>query len=285
MIQLCIIWMRLKWMGGKSLLPFQYYIGHLRFWLKLLAVLMVAACAGCIPMSRTIYPTYTPTPITPTPTPTITPVWFPPTSTPVPPATPTSIPPTSDPRPPYGALIYTDTFRTPADWTARQVAGGSAAFGKNELSLAITGNKLYLYSLRLRPVLVNFYAEITVTLVFCSGVDEYGLLLRADSAINYYRVGFSCDGRARLDRIEDSGAASILDWQYGSGIPLGGPSITRLAVWAREDQLGVLSNGRLVFTLKDPKFSSGGLGVYARSSGSQPVTVNFSDLSVWEITP
>ena len=254
---------------------------RLRLWL----VMMFAVCAGCVPMNRTIYPTYTPTPVTPTPTPTITPVWFPPTSTPVPPATPTSLPPTSDPRPPLGALIYTDTFQTPALWTSRQAAEGRAAFGRTELSLAITGSKLYLYSLRLSPALVNFYAEITVTLVFCSGVDEYGLLLRADSAVNYYRVGFSCDGRARLDRIVDSGAAGLLDWQYGSGIPLGGPGITRLAVWARGDQLGVLSNGRLIFTHKDPKLTSGGFGVFARSSGSQPVTVNFSDLAVWELAP
>jgi len=251
----------------------------------LLAAALVLASTGCLPAARTLYPTFTPTQMIPAPTATLTPVWFPPTVTPTQLPTPSPLPPTPDPRPVFGSLIYTDTFQNPALWTARQAAQVSAAFGSRELSLTISGSKMYIYSLRAAPLLTNFYTELTANPVFCSGLDEYGLLLRAASANDYYRVGVSCDGRARVDRILDSGAASLLDWQYASGIPLGGPSMARLAAWAIGDTFGLMVNDRLVLSFKDPKLASGGLGVYARSAGSQPVTVNFMDLSVWEVLP
>jgi len=250
-----------------------------------LAVFLALASTGCLPIARTLYPTLTPTQTIPAPTATLTPVWFPPTATPTLLPSPSPLPPTPDPRPVFGSLIYTDTFQNPALWSARQADQVSAAFGGSELSLTISGSKMYIYSLRSTPQLTNFYTELTANPVFCSGLDEYGLLLRAASTNDYYRVGVSCDGRARVDRILDSGAASLLDWQYASGIPLGGPSMARLAAWAIGDTFGLMVNDRLVLTFKDPKLTSGGLGVYARSAGSQPVTVNFMDLSVWDVLP
>ena len=255
------------------------------FFRILLAAFLVISSAGCLPVARTVYPTLTPTQTIPAPTATLTPVWFPPTATPTLLPSPSPLPPTPDQRPAFGSLIFTDTFQNPALWSARQAAQVSAAFGSRELSLTISGSKMSIYSLRSTPQLTNFYTELTANPVFCSGLDEYGLLLRAASANDYYRVGVSCDGRARVDRILDSGAASLLDWQYASGIPLGGPSIARLAAWAINDTFGLMVNDRLVLTFKDPKLTSGGLGVYARSAGSQQVTVNFMDLSVWEVLP
>ncbi len=246
-------------------------------------LLLSCLAEGCSPFSRPVYPTYTPTPITPTPTPTLTPVWFPPTITPTPLPSSTPLAATPDPHPETGALIYTDTFHTPALWTSRQIADASAAFGKDELTLAITGSKVYVYSLRLNPLLGDFYAELTANPVFCRGLDEYGWLVRAASPSDYYRIGVSCDGQAHIDRVLESSAAALLTWQYGPGIPPGGPSLVRLGVWARGGEIGLLANNQLVLTINDPKLASGGLGVYARSASNLPVTVNFSDLSVWEV--
>jgi hypothetical protein len=39
-------------------------------------------------------------------------------------------------------------------------------------------------------------------------------------------------------------------------------------------------NGQYQFTVRDPSFPSGALGVFARSQGETAVTVNFSDLVV-----
>lgn len=251
----------------------------------LLVVLLVVCAAGCAPLGRTVYPTFTPTAVIPSPTPTLTPVWFPPTVTPTLQPSATPLPPTPDPRPALAGLIFSDTFQTPALWSARQLAQASAAFGPAELSLAISGSRLFIFSLRQSPQLTDFYAEVTANPVFCSGLDEYGLLLRAASASDYYHLGVSCDGRARVERMVAGNQAVLLDWQYASGIPLGGPSIARLAAWARGDTFGLLVNDRLVLTFHDPKLMAGLLGLYARSAGSQPVTVNFSDLSVWELAP
>ncbi len=252
-------------------------------WMRWACLLLVGLLAACAPLNPPLYPTYTPSPSVPAPTPTITPVWFPETDTPTPLPSPTSPPATPDPRPPTGRLIYSDTFQTPSAWSTGQLAGAQAAFGVQEVSLTITGGKASIAAQRPSQGLSDFYAEITANPVFCRGLDEYGLQVRAASAGDYYRLGVSCDGQARVDRVLAYTAQSLITWQYAAGIPLGGPSIARLAVWAKGDSFGFLVNQQLVLTFKDPKLSVGGLGVYARSASSQPVTVNFSDLLVWEL--
>ena len=232
-----------------------------KFFPKVLcAIFLILLTSGCLPVGRIIYPTFTPTRTIQPATATVTPVWFPPTVTPTLLPTPSPLAPTADPRPALGRVIFTDTFETPALWSARQIAQASAAFGRAELSLTISGSKLFIYSLRQSPLLTNFYLELTANPVFCNGLDEYGLLLRAASPNDYYRVGVSCDGQARVDRIINSGADSLLDWKYASGIPLGGPSMAHLAAWAIGDTFGFMVNDRLVFTFKDPKLTVGTLG-------------------------
>jgi hypothetical protein len=42
-------------------------------------------------------------------------------------------------------------------------------------------------------------------------------------------------------------------------------------------------NGRYQFTINDPSFPSGALGVFVRSVGETPAVVSFSDLTVQSI--
>ena len=44
-------------------------------------------------------------------------------------------------------------------------------------------------------------------------------------------------------------------------------------------------NGQYQFTIHDPVLTSGGVGVFARSTNNMAVTVNFSDLVVYEVNP
>ena len=114
-----------------------------------------------------------PTPILPTPTasatstPTI--VWFPPTATFTPYPTATSLPPTPDQRPGIGAVIFTDDFSDPTLWVLSSNENGRAAFGKNELTIAIQEQKAYVFGQRTEPSLSDFYAEITASPNLCQG--------------------------------------------------------------------------------------------------------------------
>jgi hypothetical protein len=67
-------------------------------------------------------------------------------------------------------------------------------------------------------------------------------------------------------------------------VPLGAPGEVRLGVWASGTELRFFLNGHFQFGVSDPTLKQGSLGVFARAVGSTPVTVLFSDLSVYAVT-
>jgi hypothetical protein len=188
-------------------------------------------------------------------------------------------------RPGIGPLILTDDFSAPEAWVLSEVEGGSARLGKNELTIAIAKQRVYVNSLRLEPQLGDFYAEITASLTFCRGLDEYGVILRAASTQDFYRFGITCDGQVRLDRIYRGQASSPQPLLLSGSVPLGAPSSSRLAVWAKGAELRFFVNEELQFTVQEGTIPAGLLGFFARSASDEPLTVNFSDLSIWELTP
>jgi len=223
--------------------------------------------------------TLTPSPTIPS-TPTI--VWFPPTATFTP--FPTQIiTPTQDLRPGLGSIILTDDFYTSTLWTLNVTPQGRIALGKNELTIALSAPKTYLYSLRKEPVLSDFYIEITASPNLCQGLDEYGLLLRVSPAMGYYRFSLSCNGQVRLDRVAGGQASSPQPWMMSGAFPPGAPSSSRLAAWLVGNELRFFVNDYYQFTIRDPLLKSGGIGIFARSTTDHALTINFSNLVIREI--
>jgi hypothetical protein len=56
-----------------------------------------------------------------------------------------------------------------------------------------------------------------------------------------------------------------------------------IGVWAVDGELRLFLNGRYQFGFSDTSFPSGGLGVFALSQGTDPVSVTFSDLKIYEV--
>ena len=249
----------------------------------LTAFLLLLILSACLPASMPLPSTETPPPEPPTVTPTTTPVWFPPTATFTPlPTTTRSITPTIDARPSYGSLIFSDDFQKPELWALGRGPAGSAAFGKGEVSLVVNQPRGYLYSLRQETTLENFYLEITAAPSICRGGDEYGLLIRLASTQDFFRFGLTCRGEARLDRVLSGQASSPHPAEFSGVVPPGAPSLSRLAVWALGKELRFYANGQFLFSISDNSLPRGGIGVYARAVGDDSVTVNFSELSVYE---
>jgi len=132
-------------------------------------------------------------------------------------------------------------------------------------------------------VLRDFYLEITASPSLCRDADEYGLLLRASSLRDFYRFSLSCDGQVRLDRLVNGTASSPQPWTLSGAFPPGAPSISRLAIWAKEKEMRFFVNEEYQFTVSDPMLPSGSIGVFARSAGDNAVTINFSELIIREI--
>jgi hypothetical protein len=225
-------------------------------------------------------PTDPQSPPSATVTPTI--IWFPPTATPTPFPTPI-VTPTVDMRPNIGKILFEDDFSDTNSWTLNQSPSGSVALGKNELTIAIGETNAYLFSVREEPIFTDFYLEITTEPNLCRDLDEYGVLFRVSPTIDYYRFSLSCNGQIRLDRVSNGQASSPQPWLLSGSVPPGAPSSSRLGISAVGAEMTFFVNGQYQFSIHEPLLASGGVGVFARSTNKMAVTVNFSNLVIYEV--
>ncbi|NUM43640.1 MAG: hypothetical protein HUU38_02955 [Anaerolineales bacterium] len=246
-----------------------------------LYTLVLSACQTVETFLPTPTPTATATP-TQTPTPTI--IWFPPTNTPTPFPT-VEIPPTPDQRAGIGELLYSDDFSTGEGWPLLTSARGNVALSPNRLTLTVFEPRALVSSVLQGVVFGDFYLEITAQTSLCSGEDQYGVLFRAASQADFYRFALSCDGQTRLDRLVGGVASSPQTWMFTSAVPVGPAGTVRLAVWAVGREMRFFINDQFQFSINDPMISSGGIGVFARAAGETAMTVNFSELEVYAVSP
>jgi len=209
-------------------------------------------------------------------------VWFPPTATFTPFAT-REVQPTPDMHPGLGEIILKDDFSDTTQWQAARGITGVAAYGKGEFTLAVNADNGMLLSLRPKPVLTDFYLEVDAYPTLCLKSDAYGLMLRAESRENYYRVWFNCSGEIRVERINNSRVTPLVDWTASGQVAAGALVKTRLGIWALKDEFRIFANDVYQFSFRDTLYRSGQVGVLARASGATPVTVSFSNLQVREI--
>ena len=252
-----------------------------RFTASLLLSLCLAACTVLdLPGGLDPAPTATPTAALPEPTSTATIDWFPVTATPTfPPfATQTATP---EMRPGLGQTTLSDSFTSEADWDTGLSDDGRSSVDRNRLTLAVQP-EVYMLSLRHGPVLSDFYAEITARLNLCQGGDDYGLLVRAN-AVAYYRFSLTCNGTVRADRISVRMRQSLQEEVLSGDAPRGSPGEVRIGLWAVGNEMRLFLNGRYQFTVRNPNYPSGTIGVFARAAGDTPVTVSFSDLVIQEV--
>lgn len=248
-----------------------------------MAVVLLALLAACAPQSTPTLalPTHTPTSTVP---PTSTPVWFPPTET------PTAVPertnrPTEEFKPGLGALLLEDDFSQEDNWRSGQFEGGRATLSGSRLTLAISQEKGALASLRKGTQPADAYLEITATAALCRGGDQYGLLLRAASELNTYRLLATCDGRLRMERLRNGEIALMQDWTPSGELPKGGLLPARFGIWSLGSELRVFINGVYQFSVRDPVYADGQVGAFARAAGDTPLTVAFSDLKIYRLDP
>lgn len=248
----------------------------LYFATTLLAITFLTSCAQLDEILAT------PTPLVPTetPLPTATINWFPPSATPTLIALSTKVP-TPEMRPGLGSEIVTDDFTDKFLWDIASSNQASADIKNNRITLSVQ-SQVYMLSLRNDLVLNNYYAEITARPSLCRNEDSYGLLIRA-SASNYYRFALSCNGTVRAERVS-GGTRLVLQQPLPSGdVPPGAPGEVRIGVWAVGREMRLFLNGRYQFSISDPSFPSGSLGVFVRSVGETPAVVSFSDLAIQQV--
>lgn len=243
--------------------------------------LLVFLLAACDIQPPTPLATLTPSSA---PTATATIDWFPVTDTPTPIPTLTRTP-TPNLRPNVGRILLVDDFTSEEDWVLTSAEDYNIAIANEHLTMVLSRPEWFIFTTRPEPILDDFYAEITASPNLCSGEDEYGMIVRSSPASIHYRLAVSCDGRAKVTRVSHKSARVIVPWTMSQAIPAFAPSSSQLAVWANGMDIRFFINGEYLFSITDTVLLEGTLGVFVRTAGDEPVSVNFSDLVIREVTP
>ena len=239
---------------------------------------MTLFLVACLPTVST-FATETPLP-SDTPTATQTIVWFPPSAT----ATALSVPTytgTPDMSPGIGRVTLEDDFSDDEVWDTAKSDNGSAVITRNRLTLAVHSG-YYLSSMRRELPLSDFYAEISARPSLCRGEDSYGLIVRGVGS-SFYRFLLNCSGMVWAERISGGTKLTIYDPVPSGDAPPGAPGEVRIGMWAVGNEMRLFLNDRFQFSVSDPLFPIGALGVFVRSNGETPTTILFSDLVVYDV--
>lgn len=237
---------------------------------------LVTSCAALDSLNTT--PTASISTETALPTSTI--VWFPPSITPSPQAFSTYAP-TPEMRPGLAGIFLTDDFSDPTLWNVAASDQASAEIENNSLTLAVQSD-VYMLSLRHELGISDYYAELTARPSLCRGADSYGMLVHVSGG-TYYRFALACNGTVHADRLSNGVRLNLQKPLPSGDVPPGAPGQVRIGVWTVGSQMRLFLNGRYQFSISDPSFPNGTLGVFVNSAGDTAAVVSFSDLVVQEI--
>ena len=158
---------------------------------------------------------------------------------------------------------------------------GSAVITRNRLTLAVQPG-YYLSSMRRELPLSDFYAEITARPSLCRGEDNYGLIIRGVGS-SFYRFLLNCSGMVWAERITGGTKLRIHEPVPSGDAPPGAPGEVRIGMWAVGSEMRLFLNDRFQFSVTEPTFPIGAIGVFVRSNGETPATILFSDLEVYDV--
>ena len=248
----------------------------------LLSAWLLIACSELDFLIPTPDPTATPITPTVTSTATATRIWFPATQTPLPQPTRPTLTPTPDQRPIDNLMLFEDDLSEQTRWTTSLTNYGSVAYGKQELTIAINQERQSLYSFFLETVPSNYYLEMMVSPSLCKGEDLYGIAFRVQSNSDFYRLVMRCDGQLRVDLVRGGGVVTVSEQRYSGQLRPGPLQSIPVALWINGSTVQIFIDDVYQLSVNNLMWTSGGVGVYARSAAETALTVNFSDFVVRE---
>jgi hypothetical protein len=244
--------------------------------------LMLISSCSMIATEEPLPPTSTPTQ-TQSPTPTID--WFPATPTPTLQAiqSPTPQPTLAMEQEGVTSLLIEDNFTDANLWLLFQSSAGNAAFGDQNLTLAVAKPGVSLISESQHVLPEDFYLEITVENALCQPSDRYGFDFWRQSAGDFYRLVLTCAGEYRLILVQGGQSIVVRNWETASQIQLTSPAINQIGLWVHDGRFQLFINDTFQFEEGISRNRSGELALYAETVSSTAMTVQFFDLKIYRV--
>jgi len=184
-----------------------------------------------------------------------------------------------------GEPTWRDTFTSSAYWYMVDTEDTRFEVKDGDLIMeSIHSGTFDQWGLSNRPKLTDFYLEITArTGDECSGLDRYGVLIRAPDSSQGYVYGFSCSGRYRIYKWDGENYTGLQEWTNTPHIQSGPNQTNRLGIWAEGDTFKLYANGQLLAEVTDSEFSEGRFGLFIGSSNTDNLKVFVEEAAYWVI--
>jgi len=136
------------------------------------------------------------------------------------------------------------------------------------------------------PALGDAFIEGTfITGSPCSGLDRYGMIVRAPDSDRGVVVEFSCDGRYRVYIWDGAQYTGLQNWVYSALIDAGPNKTNRMGVWLQGSTLKVYANRMLLTTVSQHTYMSGRFGLVIASESTPDFTVSVDEVDYWTSLP
>ena len=209
-----------------------------------------------------------------------------PTITSTPPPSPTSTLPASDPRFGLGDPAFFDTFTDGTNWSIYTDDHVSFTVKDSQLVMTAFNPDKYNGWMFSWPVISNFYLEMTAKSEECSGLDQFGMMLRATKPPQEYigyLYGISCDGQYSLRRWNGEKYVTLVDWTSSEHINSGSNQTNRIGILADGTRLSMYANGDLLQDYNDDTHLQGRFGVFVGSAITPNFTALVDEIAQWDI--
>ena len=187
-----------------------------------------------------------------------------------------------------GAPSVTDPMNSAARWYLLDTADARFEMGGGKLLLhALTPGMLDSWALSSYPPLGDGFIEATfITGNTCTGLDRYGLIVRAPDPTQGIVIEFSCDGRYRIYIWDGSNYTALHRWAHGAGIHAGPNQTNRMGVWLEGNTIKLYANRVLLASVSQSRYSAAGkFGLVIASEKTANFTVAVDEVDYWTSLP
>ena len=183
-----------------------------------------------------------------------------------------------------GEPSFKDTLASTNNWYLLDTPDTKFSAGDNELILtAINTGQNDEWGIANISPLKDFYLEIQFTTTeTCTGLDRYGVIVRAPDPNQGYVFGFSCDGRYRLYKWDGNRYQAIQEWKNSPNINSGPDQTNRLGIYLKGNNIKLYANGQFLSEYTDDTFSEGRIGVFIGAAETKGFTVLVDEAAYWK---
>ena len=183
-----------------------------------------------------------------------------------------------------GQPSWTDNMDNANYWYLLDTANTKFTEGDGKLVMTSIKPGSEEWDISTKPSLEDYYMQATfITGDACSGLDRYGLLVRAPEPDKGYVFEFTCDGHYRL-YVWDGSYHAIQEWTSATAIKTGANQTNVMGIWLKGTNIRLYANSYKLAEFTNSTFDHGQFGLVIGSANTNNFTVYVDQVSYWDLS-